>query len=219
MADYVAARRTSSSSARMDRCAPIVLSRKRRPLRNGHVHRGYAANRQVRQQLDGDSRRVAGSAARRTWAAMRMGDATARRPGSSAVRNSPTSRTCSATCRGKAAGCADAGHSRKRWRLPSSETGRVEACGASQSRLPPVMVYADDVTHILTEEGIAYLHRCKGLEQRMAAIRAVAGYTSIGLQAKPAERKRCARPASSKTPRTWESIAIVRTAPCWPPGA
>ncbi|WP_205419518.1 malonate decarboxylase subunit alpha, partial [Klebsiella pneumoniae] len=32
--------------------------------------------------------------------------------------------------------------------------------------LPPVMVYADDVTHVLTEEGIAYLHRCEGLEQR-----------------------------------------------------
>lgn len=54
------------------------------------------------------------------------------------------------------------------------------------------MVYADDVTHVLTEEGIAHLHRCEGLEQRMAAIRAVAGYTDIGLAADPAQTQRYA---------------------------
>jgi malonate decarboxylase alpha subunit len=55
--------------------------------------------------------------------------------------------------------------------------------------LPPVMIYADDLTHILTEEGIAYLHKCRGLEERMAAIRAVAGFTEVGLAAKPEETK------------------------------
>lgn len=73
--------------------------------------------------------------------------------------------------------------------------------------LPPVMVYADDVTHIVTEEGIAYLHRCKGIEQRMAAIRAVAGYTSIGLQAKPAETKALRETNIVKTP---EDLGIDR---------
>ncbi len=53
--------------------------------------------------------------------------------------------------------------------------------------LPPVMIYADDLTHIITEEGIAYLNRCSGLEERMAAIRGVAGFTKVGLQAKPRE--------------------------------
>jgi malonate decarboxylase alpha subunit len=53
--------------------------------------------------------------------------------------------------------------------------------------LPPVMIYADDLTHILTEEGIAYLHKCRGLEERMAAIRGVAGFTEVGLSAKPEE--------------------------------
>jgi len=53
--------------------------------------------------------------------------------------------------------------------------------------LPPVMIYADDLTHILTEEGIAYLHKCRGLEERMAAIRGVAGFTEVGLAAKPEE--------------------------------
>lgn len=73
--------------------------------------------------------------------------------------------------------------------------------------LPPVMVYADDVTHILTEEGIAYLHRCDGLEQRMAAIRAVAGYTEIGLAADPAETQRLRDAGIVKTP---EDLGIDR---------
>lgn len=49
--------------------------------------------------------------------------------------------------------------------------------------IPPVMIYGDDVTHIVTEEGIAYLDRCMDLEERRAAIRAIAGYTSVGMQA------------------------------------
>lgn len=53
--------------------------------------------------------------------------------------------------------------------------------------LPPVMIYADDLTHIITEEGIAFLHKCRGLEERMAAIRGVAGFTDVGLAAKPEE--------------------------------
>jgi malonate decarboxylase alpha subunit len=55
--------------------------------------------------------------------------------------------------------------------------------------LPPVMIYADDLTHIVTEEGIACLHRCRGLEERMAAIRGVAGFTEVGLAAKPEETR------------------------------
>lgn len=56
--------------------------------------------------------------------------------------------------------------------------------------LPPVMIYGDDLTHIVTEEGIAYLDRCRSLEERRAAIRAVAGFTAVGLKAKPEETKR-----------------------------
>jgi malonate decarboxylase alpha subunit len=47
--------------------------------------------------------------------------------------------------------------------------------------LPPVMVYGDDVTHLVTEEGIAHLHRCETLAERAQAIRNVAGYTPVGL--------------------------------------
>jgi malonate decarboxylase alpha subunit len=47
--------------------------------------------------------------------------------------------------------------------------------------IPPVMIYGDDVTHILTEEGIANLLLCANAEEREQAIRGVAGYTAMGL--------------------------------------
>jgi malonate decarboxylase alpha subunit len=46
--------------------------------------------------------------------------------------------------------------------------------------LAPVMVYGDDVTHIVTEEGIANLLLCRDKDEREQAIRGVAGYTEIG---------------------------------------
>jgi malonate decarboxylase alpha subunit len=46
--------------------------------------------------------------------------------------------------------------------------------------LAPVMVYADDVTHIVTEEGIANLLLCRDKDEREQAIRGVAGYTDVG---------------------------------------
>lgn len=47
--------------------------------------------------------------------------------------------------------------------------------------LPPVMVYGEDLTHIVTEEGIANLLLCETMEEREQAIRGVAGYTPVGL--------------------------------------
>jgi malonate decarboxylase alpha subunit len=47
--------------------------------------------------------------------------------------------------------------------------------------IPPVMIYGEDVTHILTEEGIANLLLCRSIEEREQAIRGVAGYTPVGL--------------------------------------
>jgi len=47
--------------------------------------------------------------------------------------------------------------------------------------LPPVMIYGDDVSHVLTEEGIANLLLCHSAEEREQAIRGVAGYTAVGL--------------------------------------
>ncbi|NRF70745.1 malonate decarboxylase subunit alpha [Aquincola sp. S2] len=47
--------------------------------------------------------------------------------------------------------------------------------------LPPIMIYGDDVSHVLTEQGIANLLLCRSDEEREQAIRGVAGYTAVGL--------------------------------------
>ncbi|MBY6261267.1 malonate decarboxylase subunit alpha [Azospirillum sp. 412522] len=60
---------------------------------------------------------------------------------------------------------------------------RLDAWELAESagmELPPVMIYGDDVTHILTEEGIANLLLCRTEEEREQAIRGVAGYTPVG---------------------------------------
>jgi malonate decarboxylase alpha subunit len=46
--------------------------------------------------------------------------------------------------------------------------------------LPPIMIYGDDVTHVVTEEGIAYLYRVTDLRERRAALAAIAGITELG---------------------------------------
>jgi len=46
--------------------------------------------------------------------------------------------------------------------------------------LPPVMIYGDDVTHVITERGVANLLRCRSPQEREAALRAVAGDTDFG---------------------------------------
>jgi len=51
--------------------------------------------------------------------------------------------------------------------------------------LAPVMIYGDDVTHVLTEEGIAYLYKARSLEERKAMLAAVAGVTPVGLTHDP----------------------------------
>ncbi|HTP49294.1 MAG TPA: malonate decarboxylase subunit alpha [Anaeromyxobacteraceae bacterium] len=55
-----------------------------------------------------------------------------------------------------------------------------ELARAMKMELPPVMVYGDDVSHIVTEEGIANLLLCRTAEERAEAIRGVAGYTPLG---------------------------------------
>src|SRR4029077_13195301 len=51
--------------------------------------------------------------------------------------------------------------------------------------LPPVMIYGDDVTHVVTERGVANLLRCRSPLQREAALRAVAGDTEFGRRPSP----------------------------------
>jgi malonate decarboxylase alpha subunit len=56
-----------------------------------------------------------------------------------------------------------------------------ELAKAAKMILPPVMIYSDDLTHIITEEGICHLLRCHTPEDREQAIRGVAGYTPVGM--------------------------------------
>lgn len=50
------------------------------------------------------------------------------------------------------------------------------------AKLPiaPVMVYGDDITHVVTEEGIAYLYKAQNEEVRKQALAAIAGVTPLG---------------------------------------
>jgi malonate decarboxylase alpha subunit len=66
-------------------------------------------------------------------------------------------------------------------RLDAVELGR-----SANLPIAPVMIYGDDVTHVVTEEGIAYLYRARDIDERRAALAAIAGVTPIGLGASEA---------------------------------
>jgi malonate decarboxylase alpha subunit len=51
---------------------------------------------------------------------------------------------------------------------------------AAKMPLPPVMIYGDDVSHVITEEGVAYLCKANSLDERRDALAAVAKATPIG---------------------------------------
>lgn len=56
----------------------------------------------------------------------------------------------------------------------------IELAKSLDLALPPVMIYGDDVSHIVTEEGVANLLLCRTPAEREQAIRGVAGYTDVG---------------------------------------
>jgi malonate decarboxylase alpha subunit len=51
--------------------------------------------------------------------------------------------------------------------------------------IAPVMIYGDDVSHVVTEEGVAYLYKARDLGERRSALAAIAGVTSVGLRHDP----------------------------------
>ena len=73
--------------------------------------------------------------------------------------------------------------------------------------IAPVMIYGDDVTHLVTEEGVAYLYKAADIEERRAAIAAIAGATEIGLRANP---KRTAELRSRGIVATPEDLGVRR---------
>lgn len=74
--------------------------------------------------------------------------------------------------------------------------------------IAPIMIYGDDVTHLVTEEGIAYLYKTEGLDERKAAIAAIAGATEIGRRA---DRRRSAELRSRGVVATPEDLGVSRT--------
>jgi len=59
----------------------------------------------------------------------------------------------------------------------------VEVGKRAKMPLAPIMIYGDDVSHVVTEEGIAYLYKAQSQEERRQALAAVAGVTEVGLRA------------------------------------
>ena len=53
--------------------------------------------------------------------------------------------------------------------------------------IAPIMIYGQDVSHVVTEEGIAYLYKTEGIQERRRALAAVAGISPVGLKAKTNE--------------------------------
>jgi malonate decarboxylase alpha subunit len=51
--------------------------------------------------------------------------------------------------------------------------------------LPPIMIYGDDVTHVITERGVANLLRCRSPQERESALRAIAGDTEFSKRQQP----------------------------------
>ncbi|MDI7741189.1 malonate decarboxylase subunit alpha [Lysinibacillus fusiformis] len=54
----------------------------------------------------------------------------------------------------------------------------------------PVMIYGEDVTHIVTEEGIAYLYKSDSISERREMIASIAGITPIGMEHNPKATER-----------------------------
>lgn len=46
----------------------------------------------------------------------------------------------------------------------------------------PVMIYAEDITHVVTEEGIAYLYKTDSPAERREMIASIAGVTPLGME-------------------------------------
>jgi len=59
--------------------------------------------------------------------------------------------------------------------------------------VPLLMIYGEDVTHVVTEEGIAYLYLTSNLQERRAALAAIAGVTPLGSEGSSAQTRELRR--------------------------
>jgi len=69
----------------------------------------------------------------------------------------------------------------------------VDVGKAAGMPVAPVMIYGDDVSHVVTEEGVAYLYKAPSLADRRAALAAIAGVTPIGRRSDEKQTERLRR--------------------------
>ena len=81
----------------------------------------------------------------------------------------------------------------------------VELAEKLKLDLAPVMIYGEDVTHIVSEEGIANLLLCRTMEEREQAIRGIAGFTDVG---RKRDRKMVEKLRARKIIRRPEDLGI-----------
>ncbi|WP_312980272.1 malonate decarboxylase subunit alpha [Corynebacterium sp.] len=53
--------------------------------------------------------------------------------------------------------------------------------------LAPVMVYGDDLTHLVSEVGVGYLYKAQSLDERRRVVSALAGVTPLGRRSTPGD--------------------------------
>ena len=83
--------------------------------------------------------------------------------------------------------------------------------------LAPIMIYGDDVTHLLTEEGIAYLYKARSMQEREEMIAAVAGVTDIGLNHNPKTTERLRQEGLVVFPEDLGYAVLMQHANYWLP--
>jgi malonate decarboxylase alpha subunit len=72
----------------------------------------------------------------------------------------------------------------------------------------PVMIYGDDITHVVTEQGVAYLYKCRDLEERRQAVAWAAGFTELG---RSRDRRRDAELQRAGIVAAPEDLGVRRT--------
>ena len=76
-------------------------------------------------------------------------------------------------------------------RFGSSFVEKLDAVNIAEKAgldAPPVMIYGEDITHMVTEQGIAYLYQAENPEERKKLLAAIAQGTPLGETLNPSER-------------------------------
>ena len=171
-----------------------------RTVRRRPVHRLHAANGLRRQFINGDPRSL-GRVRRRPEHGQRPARPTAHQQ--TLARSAHLVGSCDRAC-GRKLVVQTVETFKKGGEPAFVETlDAVEVGKRSGMPIAPVMIYGDDVTHVVTEEGIAYLYKVQGAERRHA-LAAVAGATELEPRGPiRTGQPSCGRAASSPIRRIW----------------